>query len=197
MRLFRLVLCVGGLFALLANRSSSFVSLSKIIDAEGIYEGEVVDGRYHGQGTYVWNSGFKYTGEFVLGQPEGKGVLELPNGGKFIGEISNLQINGYGVFLRSDGWKHEGMFSNNLLNGPGTSYDDKGVLVYKGEFKDGFRHGYGVLYEDGEVYEGEFVANVKHGQGKVRYTNGDSFEGLFEEGECESGLFLMKEHGKY
>jgi hypothetical protein len=36
-----------------------------------------------------------------------------------------------------------------------------------------------VTYDDGSVYVGEIVERKKHGRGKLNYSNGDRYEGLF------------------
>jgi hypothetical protein len=36
-----------------------------------------------------------------------------------------------------------------------------------------------VIYEDGSIYVGEIVNGKKHGRGKLNYSNGDRYEGVF------------------
>ena len=45
-----------------------------------VYEGEFVDGRFHGQGSYLWASGQRYQGEFVDGRLHGRGTYIAADG---------------------------------------------------------------------------------------------------------------------
>ena len=49
-----------------------------------------------------------------------------------------------------------------------------GVDVYKGDFVDGYRHGYGTYFwkKTKIIYHGEWNRGKKHGTGKFNYTNG-------------------------
>ncbi|CAF4783522.1 unnamed protein product, partial [Rotaria socialis] len=51
---------------------------------------------------------------------------------------------------------------------------------YKGEYKNGKRHGFGKLtLSNGSFYEGRFVENEKHGFGIYKWSNGAIYEGEF------------------
>jgi len=43
--------------------------------AGGRYEGDFVDGKRTGKGTFTWANGNKYEGDFVDGKFHGKGTL--------------------------------------------------------------------------------------------------------------------------
>ncbi|KAL1524492.1 hypothetical protein AB1Y20_019386 [Prymnesium parvum] len=47
------------------------------------YEGERVNGRMEGQGTYTFTSGTVYTGQFLDGEFHGEGTLQFPGSGKY------------------------------------------------------------------------------------------------------------------
>jgi hypothetical protein len=53
------------------------------------YEGDFVDGKFDGIGTYTWPDGSVYEGEFKSSKLEGDGVFRDVNGqvwvGKFLG----------------------------------------------------------------------------------------------------------------
>ena len=62
--------------------------------------------------------------------------------------------------------------------------DNKGQLIYEGEFMNGKRDGKGKEYNNGElIYEGEYIKGVKDGKGK-EYNYGE----LIFEGEYINGL---------
>ena len=50
--------------------------------------------------------------------------------------------------------------------------------VYKGQLKDGQRHGYGIqVWPDGARYEGLWRNNVASGRGRFFHTDGDVYDG--------------------
>ena len=58
---------------------------------------------------------------------------------------------------------------------------------YKGEYKNGQRHGYGILcWSDGTYYEGQFVNGLRHGNGKMIIPSKNStiiYDGNFRQGK--------------
>ena len=91
-------------------------------DGESHYEGEYLQGRLHGRGTYAWSSGSRYQGVWREGKKHGRGTFTFPNGNRYEGEWRDGKIHGPGVafdksgkllgagnaingcFGRSDGW---------------------------------------------------------------------------------------------
>jgi hypothetical protein len=52
--------------------------------------------------------------------------------------------------------------------------------VYKGQIKNGERHGYGIqVWPDGAKYEGYWRDNMAHGRGKFYHIDGDVYDGKF------------------
>ena len=52
------------------------------------YEGDFKDGKFSGQGVYIYANKQSYEGEFVNGRREGKGVLlSLIDESKYMGEF--------------------------------------------------------------------------------------------------------------
>ena len=71
--------------------------------------------------------------------------------------------NGYGVYKFSDDWEGD---------------------IYKGNFKDGKRHGYGTYYwSEGSKYEGNWSNGNQHGEGKYTFADGEVTEGEWSNGE--------------
>ena len=59
-------------------------------------------------------------------------------------------------------------------------YNDMGILIYKGEIKDGKPHGIGIQYcQDSDLilYEGEFKDGYRDGNGTLYWYNGGNFSG--------------------
>ena len=119
-----------------------------------------------GHGTeYYDGGGKKYEGDFVKGKWEGQGVWYYENGNiRTQGSFSNDLPCGQVVRYYENGVKkYEGsvaLFTNQEGNtsssahGYGIWYDEKGKLIYKGNFKEGKLDGYGTYYkEDGVTIE--------------------------------------------
>lgn len=108
----------------------------------GVYQGEVIDGQMHGQGSYIFNTGTRYRGSFKNNIMEGKGKLTYISGKVY-----------------------EGTFVNNVLEGPGACKWENGDF-YAGEFENGKMHGRGCyIWENGNRFEGLFEENKRSEQG--------------------------------
>ena len=107
------------------------------------YTGYFADGKYNGEGTYIWANGDRYEGEFMNGQIDGAGRLTFfgngqyweglfvlgqissgsgvffwgSNGDKFDGQWINGQPDGTGILLHPDGTSNKVTFANGVLTG--------------------------------------------------------------------------------
>ena len=61
-------------------------NVQTIKSSNGIYKGEVVNGKPHGKGTLKFDTGNQYTGEFKNGKYDGKGTYTFNDGRKVSGE---------------------------------------------------------------------------------------------------------------
>ena len=132
------------------------IDLAHIGKKQGVFKGEVVNGKPNGQGTFESqsSSGNKwiYNGEWKDGQLSGKGMLTDENyeidllqygkrQGKYSGEVVDGIPNGQGTFesQNSSGikWVYDGEWKNGKMNGQGkmTFQDGKGA-VEEGTFTD-------------------------------------------------------------
>lgn len=58
------------------------------------------------------------------------------------------------------------------------TYDSFSSQYYKGEMKNGHRHGHGTrIYHSGAKYEGTFRLGQRHGHGLYTFENGDTYDG--------------------
>ena len=108
--------------------------------------------------------------------------------------------NGRGKFFYQDGGYYEGQWKNNKMDGWGKLFYEGGKLAYEGNWKEDEFHGYGKVYNDNPIdldvgfdytnfdllenywvyYEGMLVSDTKEGRGKIQLSNGETFEGDFQ-----------------
>ena len=71
--------------------------------------------------------------------------------------------------------------------------------IYIGEWKNGKRHGKGLLkWYDGGEYEGEWFDGKAHGKGKFIHKEGDSYEGNFTSNQTNGyGVYKRIDNLKY
>lgn len=126
-------------------------------DGGDVYEGEILNGKRHGHGTYTWADGDTYEGDWKDGKRCGRGKLiqygKSPSGETYMkysydGEWLDNREHGHGICVEGDfGW-------------------EKMDKVFEGEWVDGKRQGrfvwyytnskggrYMDFYEDGNLIE--------------------------------------------
>eukprot|EP01137_Pigoraptor_chileana_P031173 Opistho-2@18611 len=150
---------------------------SVIIDR---YEGGMLEGRYHGQGTAWFKGGHLYVGEFVRGKMHGAGKYVWEDGVEYEGQFTDNEVSGYGTYRWADGSTYVGEVKNGLRHGQGTFTCGSRTTVYTGAWAEGRRHGKGRLVFDKDelcYYDGEWVNNRKEGCGIMRYKSGNMYDG--------------------
>ena len=70
---------------------------------KGVYVGEEIDGKRHGQGTVTYSNGKKYVGEFKNGKKHGQGTQTWSDGDKYEGEHKDGKKDGQGTYTWADG----------------------------------------------------------------------------------------------
>ena len=178
------------------------------------------NGKRHGVGTRCWVNGVIYKGTFVDDLMHGKGSMTKPGGGSYEGTFVNGKKHGPGKetwgnrrgvkYTCQLGFVHDGVgyceytgnFVHGVIQGQGKMLCGDGRL-YKGNWKDGCRHGKGLQiliptthrgdkkrFHYGGVgacyryfsYEGNWDMNIKSGWGIISYSNGDTISGQFTNG---------------
>ena len=104
-------------------------------DGGTIYEGQYLNGKAEGRGTYCTEQGDIYEGEYKAGKEEGRGVFRFGHGGTYDGEWEAGKPHGRGTFVYPDGATYEGEYVKGQMQGPGTFYYPSGE-VDVGLFKD-------------------------------------------------------------
>ena len=160
----------------------------RIIIPEGVYEGEILDNTFNGQGTMRYKDGRVYEGNWVKNNKEGEGCLSWPDGSKYWGHFENDQINGEGEFIWTNGYHYKGNFVDGVFEGKGMLKAKNGSK-YEGEFKEGLYDGYGKFTWGGDKDKGSKVKYVgcykygnKEGSGKYYMKNGHVFDGMWKDG---------------
>ena len=169
-------------------------------------------------------NGDHYEGEVnAQGVPHGNGYMSYKlNGyvGEYEGEWRDGKRHGHGVYEHwsmgggaSHSTKYEGEWLDDKENGYGveTNNDQTGIHlstvteIYRGEFKNGKRHGYGKIECDGFdgsfangkwYFEGEFKDGQYNGHGIKTMTNGSKVEGEFVNGNLHGHCIYTDEKGR-
>jgi hypothetical protein len=152
------------------------------------YEGEFVNGKFHGKGIYISYTGAKYEGDFILGKYHGYGVINFPDGSKHSGEWKSGNRHGKGTLLHKDGTRFDGQWANDIRNGKGIYLYPNGSKVNT-EYKDGVEINNltnpklfevkTINYSNGDKYDGPVYEGRKNGKGVYFFKNGDKVSGHF------------------
>ena len=166
------------------------------------YEGELKNGKRHGEGIYISENEFCYIGEWKEDKMDGEGIFIKNNGEAYRGiwengEIiegrygqSNINIKKRTIILTKE------FFDELFLSIWNKIIDNKDYVdeYYEGTFKDWKFNGKGkYIYENGDIYEGKFKDYKYNGYGKMIYKNGDKYEGDFKDNKFDGkGKFTWK-----
>jgi len=124
------------------------------------YEGDLLNGIQHGQGTYIWANGDMYIGGWSKGMKSGQGTYKWVSGDSYTGDWVNDKKTGKGTYKWSNGDMYIGDFLDNKFSGQGTYY-----------------------YARGGMYEGGFLNDAKNGPGKDTAADGAIIYGTWANGK--------------
>jgi len=171
----------------LAARGRTYVAPHRLAAEAGplagdLYEGELLGGRPHGQGTVIYRSGYMFEGHFEHGLESGWCVLCDPmDVTVFEGEMTEGQITGYGTFKFESGAMYAGQWRDGLFHGLGGYFQPDGSK-FEGNWDMGQLSGNGVaVYADGSMYTGSWYFGKKVGKGQLLRPNGYSYTGSWAE----------------
>lgn len=150
----------------------------------GYYEGDMVEGVFHGEGTCYWDNGYVYTGTWVNGVREGYGVMTGTDGYRYEGYWKNNQPHGTCELVLATGDTYTGSFADGKIHGKGT-YTWTNGMEYSGDWVNGKREGKGTMtWADGSYYTGDFQNNQFNGEGEWYYAQyGTKYVGDFVDGK--------------
>ena len=142
---------------LFTNQTSQTIIAEMQADSFGNrYEGQYLNGKRHGKGSYYFANGDKYIGDWVEDKKHGLGASSLAVG-RYEGEFVDDKMHGKGVFYFADGSSYQGEWIDNKQDGHGIFIWINGDR-YEGGFKDGKLHGKGSYYfGNGNKFTGEWI----------------------------------------
>jgi TPR repeat protein len=147
---------------------------------EGIYEGEWANDLQQGFGELRGSAGSRYVGQWYAGLRQGSGSWSSAEGESYDGQWLNDKPHGTGIYRSADGTVYLGNWQDGLRSGNGREIRVSGV-VYEGEWSDGQRQGFGREDRpDGSSYEGEWDTGTRHGTGTAIFADGSRYEGSWE-----------------
>lgn len=125
--------------------------------SEGVYTGEMKEGKRSGQGNLTIAEKITYSGSWENDKPEGKGKLVYSTNHYYEGEFKNGHYHGYGVYQKADA-SYSGYWENGFHHGKGTEKIED--FLYEGDFYYGKKHGNGIMNISKGTYEGTFANNT-------------------------------------
>ena len=102
------------------------------------------------------------------------------------------KINGRGIYYYQDGCRYEGGFKDGKRHGNGIMYNFDGTKLIQGHFNEGVVEGKATVnYIDGSRYEGEVKNGLREGYG-ILYKRG----GFVKKGIWKNDKFEFRAHSK-
>lgn len=122
-------------------------------------------------------------------------IIKGSDGSVYEGKMIDGLLEGHGKITYVKGRIEEGEFANGKLHGQGKKIiPDWGVE--EGKFKDGKIYDgkriWGGPNHSDLMYEGQFENGIPEGKGKMTYLNGDSLQGVVQEGVFKGGFVKGK-----
>jgi hypothetical protein len=148
-----------------------------------LYTGCIKDGKMHGFGKLAWLTGTIYEGEWINNKIHGSGTFKKADGSVYVGSWEDGMKNGTGILTWTNGDAYEGEYMRDKKHGNGV-YKYADGSVYDGAWDMNLKHGKGVLtYTNGDVYEGEFKNDKRTGKGTYSYASGNVYKGGWNDGK--------------
>ena len=148
-----------------------------------------------GKGNLTFINNMKYHGHMKNGLLESgptneKCQIIFSDGTKYEGEIHQNKITGKGKYIFPSGSTYEGGLLNGLRHGEGKFVSPEGI-TYEGEWKHGLKDGKGIMKRDTMTYEGDWKEGRINGQGKIRWANGNLYDGHFKLNHIDGNGFMV------
>ena len=79
------------------------------------YDGQYINDKKHGHGTFEWESGNIYVGNYCEDERQGYGVMRWTDGSTYMGTWDQGIQQGIGVMIFPDGSRRAGLFEQNVF----------------------------------------------------------------------------------
>ncbi len=169
--------------------------LGSYVTPDSRYDGDFVDDAFTGRGRIVMRSMLEYEGELLAGRWEGQGVMHWYTGEVLTG-LWKGGVAQRGEIARSNGDTCRGEFKRGQLSGAGRC-DWANGDAYEGEFFAGFMSGQGdYKFRDGRRYQGGFRRGAPSGQGMLSRDGVVVYRGAFVGGAPDSVDGLVPADGR-
>ena len=170
-------------------------NVTKYYENGDIYKGELSFGLPNKNGKLEFineNVEYIYVGEFANGVKQGKGNLSSKdNKYNYEGDWLNDKFEGFGTLFNQE-VKYNGKFKEGKYHGEGNLYKKNGEQ-YIGEFNNGIFVKGKIKFNNGDSYEGNIINNLMEGKALYKYKNGDIFKGTFIKGKKKFGSLTFNE----
>ncbi|KAL4500677.1 hypothetical protein ABPG72_003101 [Tetrahymena utriculariae] len=167
-----------------------------------IYEGDVLDGKKHGYGVFIFSNQQKYEGEWQNNKRHGKGTQYFQNGSiKYQGQWQDDQYHGFGTLFYKDPQPlkilDQQMLQFQLLIQKQNTLSQAQVDQLQREFiikvKERYYQDLSQLQDFYVKYEGDFKYGKKDGFGTIYFSNNDYFVGQFVNNQANGNGNYMYE----
>ncbi len=169
---------VDGLTYIGSFKNGKFNGTCTVYDKNNrlIYEGNTVEGDFHGQGTRYYENGDIYEGNFNSNLMEGYGRYSTTNGDVYDGDFKNGLFDGNGMFTLKNGDASFGVFKDNKMIGKFTTEFANGDVQYstyidgkrEGESEYIFKSGKKIIYN----YKDDKIVNYRRVETKTTIPDG-------------------------
>ena len=159
----------------------------KILKDDEVFDGNFIQGKKMGNGTFLSSNGDIFSGFFENDIMSGIGILifkDHPNFLAYRGDFVKNELKGSGVVMLKSGIMIDSVFENGDIKnalGDFRIWYSNGEL-YSGKFKfykrTGGRGTY--FYIDKSIYEGNWNNDMKNGEGIMKYEDGSEMKGVFD-----------------
>jgi hypothetical protein len=173
-------------------------------DGETTYEGEFKYDKLSGLGVYKHVTPdyvFEYRGNHEDGFRHGEGIIKTIYKGKiermFVTYNKEQMISGKGRRIEHDGTIEEGEFENKKIiigkrTGPNNAYTYEGTFDTNEKPLKGVMTVYNEPVNDESrswiwTYTGRYLNGKRHGYGKMTWSNGQIYEGMWKDDEQSPG----------
>lgn len=163
-----------------------------------VYSGEFADDQKNGEGEYTYADGSVYTGGYKDGKREGNGTFQFADGSVYKGQWQNDYIQGEGEYKKSNGDVLKGVFKENALADGTYKYtDDEGTYTLR--LKNGRLTGEArAVLSNGDTYDGKVENGKFSGTCSITYDDGDTYSGGVAQGlKSGTGTYHWKGDGDY